>query len=200
MLENKKSRFIAAMDLLQEEVKKGPLTLQKVFDLLGEEGHGTLILFLCLPFLQPIPLPGLSTPLGFLIILVGYFLARHKAPWIPKKYAHHEISGELLLKVSELAEKIWTYVAKVVRARWVFFLENRFLQWFNFFILLFNCVLLALPLPIPFSNTVPVISIVALAIGSMEKDGLLIFFAYLWSLVVASFFTALTVGAVKIAF
>lgn len=194
------SRFIAAMDLLQEEVKKGPLTLQRVLDILAEEGHGMVLLFLCLPFLQPIPLPGISTPLGLMMIIVGFLILRDQPAWVPKRFSHHVISSELLIKVSETAEKIWTYIAKIVKQRWSFLIDYRFFKALNFVVLTFNCVLLALPLPIPFSNTVPVIAIIAIAIANMEKDGFLVVFSYFWSVVVALFFAGLTAGVVKVAF
>ncbi|MGZ3768657.1 MAG: exopolysaccharide biosynthesis protein [Bdellovibrio sp.] len=194
-----KSRFIATMDLLQEEALRGDLTLSRVFELLGEEGHAMIILFLCLPFLQPIPIPGLSTPLGVLIVLVAYYLYRDKAPWIPKKYRQIKISSHLLVKVVHVSEKIWGYISHVIKARLVFFHDNWFFKIINLVVFVVNAVLLALPLPIPFSNTVPVIAIVLNAIGHMEKDGALIFISYLWCIAVGIFFSVLAVGAVHLA-
>lgn len=187
------------MDLLQEEASRGDLTLHRVFELLGEEGHGMLILFLCLPFLQPIPIPGLSTPLGVLVALVAIFLYQNKPPWVPKRYEHLKISAHLLLKVSNVAEKIWVYISRIVRTRLEFFHDNWFFRIVNLLVFVVNAVLLAMPLPIPFSNTIPVIAIILCAIGHMEKDGLLIFISYLWCFVVASFFTVLAAEAVKFA-
>lgn len=192
-----KSRFIATMDLLQEEAKKGDLTLHRVFHLMGEEGHAVLILFLCLPFIQPIPIPGLSTPLGFLICVVAYFLFRNRPPWLPKRFENLSISSDVLIKVSEAAEKIWTYAAKVVKPRFEILHDSMVFRFLNLVVVVVNAVLLSLPLPIPFSNTVPVVAIILSAIGYMEKDGLLIILSYLWCFIVASFFATLTIGAIK---
>lgn len=193
-----KSRFIAAMDLLQEEASQGDLTLHRVFELLGEEGHAMLILFLCLPFLQPIPIPGLSTPLGILIALVAVFLYRDKPPWVPKKYEQLKISADVLIKVSSVAEKMWAYVSRIVKPRLTFLHDHWFFRTVNLLVFVVNGILLALPLPIPFSNTVPVIAIAICAIGHAEKDGVLILLSYIWCLVVAIFFAALTVEAVHL--
>lgn len=190
-----KSRFIAAMDLLQEEASHGDLTLRHVFDLLGEEGHAMIILFLCLPFLQPIPIPGLSTPLGFLISAVAFFLYRNRPPWLPKKFEKLKMSAHVILKVSEVAERIWSHAAKVVRPRLIFFHDGWFFRIINLIVFVANSALLALPLPIPFSNTVPVVAIILSAIGHMEKDGIFILSSYLWCVIVASFFATLTAGA-----
>lgn len=193
-----KSRFIAAMDLLQEEASQGDLTLHRVFELLGEEGHGMLILFLSLPFLQPIPIPGLSAPLGVLMALVAIFLYLNKPPWIPKRYEKIKIPANVLLKVSNVAEKIWGYVSRILKERLIFFHDYWIFRLLNLCVFVANALLLALPLPIPFSNTVPVISIVLCAIGHMEKDGVLIFLSYIWCFVVASFFSILAVEVVRL--
>ncbi|UXR63764.1 exopolysaccharide biosynthesis protein [Bdellovibrio bacteriovorus] len=191
-----KSRFISAMDLLQEEASKGDLTLRRVFVLLGEEGHAVLVLFLCLPFMQPIPIPGLSTPLGILISLVAIFLFRQRAPWLPKRFENLKISADVVIKVSEVAEKIWTYVSRVVKERLTLLHDFWAFRFINLVVFIGNAVLLSLPLPIPFSNTVPAIGIILCAIGHMEKDGVFILFSYLWCLIVASFFATLAMGAI----
>lgn len=187
------------MDLLQEEASHGALTLRRVFDLLGEEGHAVLVLFLCLPFLQPIPIPGLSTPLGFLIAIVAFFLYLRKPAWLPKKFENLKLSPDVVIRVSEVAEKIWTYVSKIVKERWVFFHDMWFFRLINLLVFVANAAFLSLPLPIPFSNTVPTVGIILCAIGHMEKDGLFILLSYLWCLVVASFFATLALGAISLA-
>lgn len=192
-----KSRFIATMDLLQEEAQKGDLTLQRVFHLMGEEGHAVLMLFLCLPFVQPLPIPGLSTPLGFLISVVAFFLFRNRPPWLPKRFENLAISSEVLIKVSEMAEKIWTYAAKIVKPRFEVLHDAKFFRFINLLVVVLNAIMLSLPLPIPFSNTVPVVAIILSAIGYMEKDGLFIILSYLWCFIVASFFATLAIGAIK---
>lgn len=196
-MQQEKSRFIASMDQIQAEAAAGEMTLRRVFQILGEEGHAVLILFFCLPFLQPLPIPGLSTPLGILIILVAFHLFMQKAPWLPKRFEHLRISSEVAIKVSEVAEKLWGYVFKIVKPRWVIFHDSYFFRFLNLLVFIVSAILLSLPLPIPFSNTVPVISIVLCAVGYMEKDGVMIFLSYLWMGVVGFFFAGLTLGALS---
>lgn len=183
------------MDLLQEEASRGDLSLRRIFTLLGEEGHAMLIIFLGLPYIFPIPVPGLSTISGMLIILVAFFLFLKKRPWLPKRYENVKISAATIIKVSNGAEKAWGYVVKLVRPRWALFHDYAPFRSVNFFVFAINAVLLALPLPIPFSNTVPAIAILLCAVGHMEKDGLFILLSYLWCFVVSSFFMSLAIGA-----
>lgn len=192
-----KSRFLTAIDLLQIEASKEDLTLQRVFSLLGSEGHGALMLFLCLPFLQPLPLPGLSTPLGILIAIVAFYLFRKKTPGLPTRFEKIKISAELISRIAVVAEKIWSVVIKVVKARYEFLVDSIPFRFLSLVVVLVNAFLLALPLPIPFSNTVPVVGIIMTAVGNMEKDGLFILLSYIWCLVVVVFFASLTYGAIK---
>jgi hypothetical protein len=46
--------------------------------------QGQLLLLIGLPFLTPVPLPGFSTPFGFLVLLIGARLALGRQPWLPK--------------------------------------------------------------------------------------------------------------------
>ncbi len=193
-----KSHFIQAMDSLQAEATQKDLTLRRVFDLLGEEGHAMLILFFCLPFVQPIPIPGLSTPLGFIVALIALFLFRRKPPWLPKKYENYKVSSAVVLKVSHVAEKIWKVASRLVKERSAFFHDLGVFRVLNLFVFVFNACLLALPLPIPFSNTMPVIAIILCAIGHLEKDGIFILLSYLWCLLVGSFFWSLAWGAMRL--
>ena len=48
---------MAALEIIEKENQKHPLTLGTLVTLLGEMGHGILRLLLCVFFLQPIPLP-----------------------------------------------------------------------------------------------------------------------------------------------
>lgn len=189
-----KSRFITTMDQLQIEALEGDLSLKRVFEIVGGEGHGILMLFLCLPFLQPIPIPGLSTPFGVMICLVALLDFLRADPWLPRRFENVKVTAKVVTKSSEVAEKIWSYAARVIKQRLVFVCDFLVFRLINFLIVIFSALLLALPLPIPFSNTVPVIGIVLCALGHIEKDGLMFILAYLWMIVVVSFFTAIGVG------
>ena len=58
--------------------------------------------------------------------------------------------------------------------------------------------LLALPLPIPFTNSVPAYFLIMNAIGNLEEDGLLISLSYLIAVAGIIFFYTLGLGAAEI--
>lgn len=178
--------------LLKNEIQKRDLTLQEILHLLGDEGHYLFILIFILPFIQPIPLYGLSTPVGISMMIIAYFLFRHQDPWLPQKLQKKIVKKEILEPVFNVLDKLFRLSRKVHRQRLQILTDSRLFQKINAFIIAMNALLLALPLPIPFSNTVPAISILLLAVGAIQKDGLFILFSYFWHfIVIASFWQIL---------
>ncbi len=57
--------------------------------------------------------------------------------------------------------------------------------------------LLLLPLPVPFSNTIPAWSIMLMAGGLLERDGGFIIAAYITSLLAVAFFGAIAIFGVE---
>jgi len=68
---------------LEKKSREQSINLGDVIFLLDERAHTFLLLFLSLPFVQPIPLPGLSTPFGVAIALLGIGLLVGQKPWLP---------------------------------------------------------------------------------------------------------------------
>lgn len=191
------SPFIEAMEVLYTEAQKGDLTLRRIVDLLGEEAHIILILLFSLPYMLPVSIPGLSTPAGLLISLLAIMLFLKRPTWIPKRYENIAIGARTVSKISTLAERMWIKISGVVKERWLTLHDNSFFRSLNLIVFVLNAILLALPLPIPFTNTLPGIAIVLCALGHLEHDGVFIFLSYIWTIVVCAFFSALAMGAVR---
>lgn len=174
------SLFIDALARVSKALKDSQdgLKLENLFSLLGTSGHGMIIIFMCLPFLQPIPLPGISTPLGFLIILVAYFRLRSAPIKLPKKLAIIYLPKMVLVKSIYFAEKIANWMNKITKKRLSYLLVSRSSQYLNFFIVCFSSFLLALPLPLPMTNTLPCYVIILNALAHLEEDGLIVILSY----------------------
>lgn len=188
------SRLLNAIDLIEKESATKGLTLGELVTLLGEMGHGILILLLCLFFLQPIPIPGLSTPIGAIIIISAVLQFMNKAPWIPKSFRHREISQKALHKVAVIARKIWARIERLLHPRLLFLTRNPGFRFLNLVILILSACLLALPLPIPFTNTIPAVVILSIVFAQLEDDGFMILFSYFMSVVMVAFFFSLGAG------
>jgi hypothetical protein len=154
------------------------LTLNTLFAWTQGRGVFLFIILLCLPFLAPVSLPGLSTPLGTVIMILALRLGLGLAPrlpaWIGEKPLPPKFSRVLngSIRVLRFIER---WLVRPRRTRW---LNWRAAHFVNGLILALMGFYLALPLAIPFTNTVPAYAIVFLALAMMEEDGLLIWLGY----------------------
>lgn len=179
---NKQGHFRKSLEEIQALLNKGALSIEALFSTLGLYGHSLLLIFLCLPYLQPFPLPGLSTPLGFINILVAWQLFRGQPPWIPQKFKKLEISSVAGNKMLEIAHGLHGFLQKLLKERWSWFIFSPTARLINFCIVLISSLLLMLPLPIPLSNTIPAVPILLMAFGLLEEDGLAVLLSWILSL------------------
>lgn len=154
------------------------LSLRQIVEVLHGRGFDVLVIILVLPFCQPIPLPGLSTPFGLALMFFGFRIALRQRPWLPEWLMRREISYEKLHKIVTMTVVVAKRLEKVIHPR------LRFVKhWWSFNVLngltiASSAFILMLPLPIPFSNTFPAWSILLLALGMMEEDGAVIVLGY----------------------
>ena len=68
-------------NILEHADGKG-VTIGKVVEILRGRGLDVLVIVLALPFCTPIPLPGLSTPFGLVLMFFAeYFIFTHSGPY-----------------------------------------------------------------------------------------------------------------------
>ncbi|MES3038404.1 MAG: exopolysaccharide biosynthesis protein [Bdellovibrionota bacterium] len=176
------SLFRKHLEELEALAKNGAsdgLTLGEIMTLFGIQGHLILIIILCLPFLQPIPLVGLSSILGPLMVVIAFFYVFEKPPKLPKRFRDRVIKKEVLFKSVEVALKIFGFLEKFIHPRGNRFFKHPVFKALTFLLVLVNAFLLALPLPIPMSNTVPVLAILLHCLGLLEEDGILVILSFL---------------------
>ena len=65
-------RLSEELDLLRARAGERAVTLREVIYVLGGRAYLLLVLLLALPFITPIPIPGLSTPFGLAIALIAF--------------------------------------------------------------------------------------------------------------------------------
>ncbi len=181
------------LDAIEEKCLHGDPSLQDIFDVLGTEGHFVLITFLTIPFLQPIPLLGMSTPFGLLISFIIGLAYFGKPPWLPKRWAKKRIPASTVSKIAEGSEKIVLKLAFIFHPRAKFLFQRPFRD-LNMIILIFNAVLLSLPLPIPFSNAIPAWVILLQSLAHLEQDGLFIILSYVQTFICVVYFLYLAKG------
>ena len=83
-----------------------PMTLREVIHSLRGRAYTLLVILLALPFITPIPLPGLSTPFGLAIAFIALRLALGQRPWLPMKLQRKQLPAGFFDRVFAVAGKV----------------------------------------------------------------------------------------------
>lgn len=154
--------------------RDGKVTLGEVAEQLQSKGLVFLALVAVLPFMQPIPIPGLSTLLGFVILLQGVALMSVGRPLLTKKMRAASLPQEKLDAFIRGARKVFPLIGWLVKPRGSDWVQHRVTHTVAGFALIFLSCILSLPLPIPSSNFLPAIGIFFICLGILEDDLLLV--------------------------
>ncbi|MFZ4774910.1 MAG: exopolysaccharide biosynthesis protein, partial [Terrimicrobiaceae bacterium] len=159
------------------------LPLANILKYTRGRGLQIIAIILCLPFLSPVSIPGLSIPFGLAIGICGLRIAFRHQPWLPEFLANRRISFVVLEKMLRFGIGIHTKLEKFLRARWPALVESHAAQMGAGLTITLCAFLLSLPIPppFPFTNTIPGFAIILLSLGLLEQDGLVIFAGYLLS-------------------
>ena len=169
------------------------MSLRELLNAVGPKGHVFLTVFLVLPFLQPIPLPGVSTVFGITIAFVGGFMALGRAPWLPDRFGRVVVESSTLFRICSALEKIMSKLEWLVKPRGRAIFDQTWFRRTNGALLFVHGLIMAAPLPIPFSNFLPALVLFLVALGSLEEDVWMIVAGYFAVVVNAAFFAALVI-------
>jgi hypothetical protein len=172
------------------------ITLRQLFELVGEQGLLLLCAFLTIPFLIPVSIPGVSTVFGAAIILIGIGITLNRLPWVPNRLMSRPIATEKLIPTLDKGAQMVAKIERFIHPRMKGLTDGAAINRLNGLALVFSAVLLMFPFGlIPFSNTLPGLAILFLAIGILQRDGLFIIFGYLMMIVTIIYFGALFAAA-----
>ncbi len=163
---------------LQARAGDRAVPLREIIYVLGTRAYLLLIILLSLPFIQPVPLVGLSTPLGLAIVLIALRLSLGQRPWLPMKIQRARLPAGFFGKLATLTARLLRFLESVLRPRWAALTGTARLNQLHALVILLAALVLLLPLPIPFSNLLPAWAIFLLACGLLERDGLFVLLGY----------------------
>lgn len=152
--------------------------LREVIAVLQDRAYLLLIVLLCLPFVAPVSIPGLSTPLGAVIALIAASFALGRQPWLPKRLLDWHLPAGFFGTVIRVAHKVVAWMEKFLQPRAPGLTAAPWLRRVHALVLVASALLLLLPLPIPLTNTFPAWAILLTAGGLLERDGLFIVLGY----------------------
>jgi hypothetical protein len=184
------------LDAIIQNLPANQVTLAEIRDMLGQEGLLLLTVFLNLVFLIPVSIPGVSTVFGAAILLIGISRLFNCTLWLPQRIRERQLPADKL-RIGLAKGLIWFHrlerVSRPHRLNWI--TAKGIMAVLNDCALILGAVLLMMPFGlVPFSNTLPAIAILFLAIGLLERDGVCIVLGHLTNLATIIYFSILIAG------
>lgn len=159
------------LEKLAADARGETVTLGWILDSLHERAFGLFLLILalpcCIPFLYGIP-QVVSLPLLF---VSAQIVAGRRAPWLPERLRAREVAASSL---EDLARRAGPWLKRVERfssPRLSFLTRTPADRVVGLALLFFSASILV---PLPSTNTVPGIAVALVAIGMLQRDGLLV--------------------------
>lgn len=167
-------------------------TLRELIQLMGEHGLLFLCILLCVPFLFPVSVPGVSTVFGAGIILIGIAITLNRMPWLPSRLVDRKVETSSLKATLEKGVRLMEKVETFIKPRLFVLTSGAVVNRVNGLAIVFAAGLLMLPLGlVPFSNTLPAVAIMLLALGMSQRDGWVVVAGYFMIVVTLVYFGAL---------
>jgi hypothetical protein len=172
------------------------VTLFEILDLVGKDSLMLLTVFLSLVFLIPVSIPGVSTLFGAAILLISVSRLFGRNLWLPKSFGNRIVSTDKLRVALERALVWFHRMERVSRPHRLNRLtSDGLMDILNSCSLILGAILLMAPFGlVPFSNTLPALSLIFLAIGLLQRDGVCILLGYLANFATIIYFTILIAG------
>jgi hypothetical protein len=183
-----------AADLLEEFINNFPHEKVRLSDLMaaiGARAYGVAILIFAVANLLISNIPGISTILGLPIILFGaQMMMGQPRPWLPKKIAEREFDRVTFERVIRRTISVLRKVETFIKPRLLFLAyRNGRMQG-----LMCTTLGIVLVLPILFGNWMPSWALALMALGMIERDGLLIAFGAVVGIAAVSYAVAFYSG------
>jgi hypothetical protein len=194
----KKSPLQKTITLLERQASQESLSLQEIIEILAHKGSPLLIVFLSLPFCQPLQIPGGSTPFGLVILCLGIQALFKKPIWLPKKIGSKRVSQKLLTTLCQKLLWLSEKVEKISHHRLAKTYQSPLMQIFLSATICFLGLFLTIPLPLPLANIPAAWALFFIGFGLLEEDGLFILIGYLLSLIALAVFVGVIVSIIWI--
>ena len=188
--------FGETLQRVQRQLPPGSVTLAEIRDLIGADGLLVLTIFLSLIFMVPVSIPGVSTVFGLAILLIGVSRCFNRSLWLPRTIAQRRLPADRLRTAIDKGS-VWVKrlerlcrphrLDRVAASRAAAGLHNA--------ALVFAAVLLMAPFGfVPFSNTLPALALLLLAVGLLQRDGWCILLGHLANVFTVLYFAILVAG------
>ena len=184
------------LDAMLEELPEDDMTLREMRDLVEEDGLLVLTVFLCIVFMIPVSIPGVSTVFGGAILLIGICRTFSHTLWLPGKLLERKLPSDKVKSALRKGRKwaLWAEkISRPGRMEWILGTGGR--ETMANIALVYGAILLMAPFGgIPFSNTLPALAIILLAMGMLQRDGQSVLLGHVMNLASTLYFFFLFYG------
>jgi hypothetical protein len=186
---NHKKLKLLDQTLASETLKKlaqkkptGKTSISEIIEDFQENGILLAMIFFALPVAVPLPYPpGFTTLIGApLIILAIQLLLGSKKVKLPQAINRYEIKNSTLKKISDKTVPSLIKIEKYVKPRTEFAKSVYCEQIVGLFCLI---AAISVAIPLPFTNSIPALGIAVMALGLLNRDGIVIIFGFLIALI-----------------
>lgn len=156
---------------LAEDAGGEAVTLQWILEQMHERAFGLFLLVLalpcCIPFLYGIP-QVVALPLMF---VSAQIVMGRKAPWLPQRLGARTVTAEGLHNLAERAGPWLRRIEALSHPRLIVLTHPPMDRVMGLALVLFSASILV---PLPLTNTVPGFAVVVVAMGLLQRDGILV--------------------------
>lgn len=158
---------------LGDKDPKESTTILEIIKDFHENGILLAMIFFALPFSTPLPSPpGLTTIISIpLIIFSIQMIVGSKQILLPKRVNNYRIKNSVLKMISDKITPIIQFIEKYIKPRFRF-AKSVYTEQFLGIICLLAALSIAIPLPL--TNAMPSLGISVMALGLLNRDGLVI--------------------------
>lgn len=191
-------RFSDELRELATALADQPASLGTILAATSGRGFGLLLVLIALPFITPIPLPGLSTPFGLVVLIIGARLAMGRHPWLPDRLLRRELPPQFIRRILSAARVVVRWLEVLARPRFDFLHSQELYRRIAGGLIAVSGLLLLLPIPVPFTNTLPALTVLLLSAGAVERDGLFFVGGVVMFLITIAYFVLLALGGAHV--
>ena len=156
---------------ISRNTKSESISIGELEDALAERAFGALLLILalpcCIPFLYGVP-QAMSLPL---VVVAVQIILGYRKPWLPQRLKKRSFSADGFRQMVDRAAPYLKGLEVISRARFDWVTKGLTERLLGVLIMIFST---SIAIPFPMTNTVPGLAVAIMALGFVEKDGLLL--------------------------
>lgn len=162
--------------------KDGHTSVGELLKDFHENGLLLMMLFLALPVAIPLPYPpGFTTIIGIPLILLSIqMLLGFRHVFLPQRISRYEISNNVLIAISNKVVPLLRWLERYIKPRFSF-AQFIYCEQFIGFISLICAISVAIPLPL--TNSIPALGIAIMALGLLNRDGIVVLLGLVISII-----------------